>query len=188
MKKAMSLILALMMCLSLCACGGEKTTLATVGTTTGSEIVELTVSDIKFYDGEYPFYSVEKAGHTFVTVLFTLKNIGKDNLGFWPDVVHGNGTKLPSGILYIDYSDGYKFYCADVRGDDGDNYHVSVFYEGDLLDEVKPLGDAIGYAVAICVPNEAIENTEAPLNLNFYLPSSKDKTVTISYDLREVLD
>lgn len=87
MKRIIALLLALMMCLSLCGCGEDKTPKLAVGETASTDIVDFTLKDAQFAvylspvgtnfvepieDGDTIFTA--SVGHSFVSMTFTLKN------------------------------------------------------------------------------------------------------------------
>lgn len=125
MKKFIALILALVLCLSLCACGGgnntPETTEATepsivkfaVGETASTEVIEFTLDSVEFADhlsltpgDEYltPIAAdasgglIPNEGKIFACFSFTVKNIGKVEL--WSTAYRA---------MNLVYSDGYTF-------------------------------------------------------------------------------
>lgn len=73
-----------------------------------------------------------------------------------------------------------------MEGKDGQSYHWSSFVEpaNALISDLKPLSEAVTYQVAICVPNEVIENNDAPLLININLLNEAGETVTAIYSIR----
>lgn len=212
MKKTLALILAIALCLSLCACsgnGGQETTATTegssettaattattaapteaapamyqIGDTARTDIVEVVLNDVSFADT----YSVCTAqeGYTFIVVNYSIKNIGKTELGFFP-TFHRSRSIIPSSIVGVDYNDGYIFYVDDVVGSDGQTYYYSVFADPDDtdLDDLKPLSEAVTFEAAICVPNQVIEDTAAPLLIKFNLLNEAGETVVAIFSIR----
>ncbi|MBQ9968757.1 MAG: hypothetical protein IJO88_08555 [Oscillospiraceae bacterium] len=201
MKKAIALILALLLCLSLVACSGneqeerpatvpaidveveETPVLYQIGDTVSTDIIELVLLDVA-YTASYGICT-PKDGNSFIVTTFSLKNIGKTDLGFFP-AFNGSESICPDAIVGVDYDDGYIFYAGDVDGNDGQVYQDSVFVnpDGRYLSDLKPLSEAETFEVAICVPNQVVENTEAPLLIKFNLLNSADETMVAAYSLR----
>ena len=57
-------------------------------------------------------------------------------------------------------------------------------YNYPSLDKLSPLGEAKTYRVAICVPDEVVNNTDAPLLIKFYLVKSNGNSETVTYKIR----
>lgn len=88
MKRAISLILAVMMCLSLCACGGEKgSNNLSLGQTASTDLVDFTLehSEFTYYVSNVSTNFVEPTdepnslfaaslGHCYVSATFTITN------------------------------------------------------------------------------------------------------------------
>ena len=214
MKKIITLLLVLVMVLSLCACGGEKASETTnktsddtgsieeidaesegeteateaeqiinnIGDTVSTDIVEATLIDVSFED---TYLVTPKDGYSFVIVDFSMKNIGKNNFGMFIGN-GGNKTKLPSSLVAIDYNDGYTFICDDVEEKNGSIADDSCFCHPNnaYVDDLKPFGEGETYKVAICVPNEVVENTEAPLLIKLYLMNSQYESEVAVYSVR----
>lgn len=189
MKKMCILILSVVMGISLCACG--KTTTAEkgivsneIGDAVSTDAAELVLLNVSYED---TFGSVTpKEGYSFVVVDYTLKNIGKTDFGYFLTATGGRSMCMES-IVSIDYNDGYIFYVDDVEGADGKNYDKNYMYQmSDYLyiRDLKPLSDAVTVQAAICVPNEVIENTDAPLLIKFNLLNANEEDVTAVYSIR----
>lgn len=193
MKKMIALLMALLVCLSLCACGGgnsvSETTEPTeatepsivkfaVGETASTEVIEFTLNSVEFADhlsltpgDEYltPISAdasgglIPNDGKIFVCFSFTVKNIGKVKLG-----------TTAYNTLSLVYSDGYTFevdpYNTFVRTDD--NFYLLQRMNGLLSLDV--LSDAQTYRGYIQVPTEVMEHTEEPLELKINLQKDED--------------
>jgi len=118
-------------------------------------------------------------------VNFSIKNIGKTDLSFFP-TFYGHESKLPASIVAVDYKDGYIFYVDDVVGKDGKNYDSSCFEGANkkLLSDMKPLSGAETFEIAICVPNQIIEDADAPLLVKLNLLNSAGETEVAIYSIR----
>ena len=201
MKKALSLLLALVMCLSLCACGGDKTNETSnkasnetttppteeviqnkIGDAVSTDIVEVILTNVTY---EARFNDVTpKDGYSFVVIEFSMKNVGKNDLKHFPSV-NGGSSVIPGSIVWVDYNDGYTFAFDDVVGKDGQNYDDSCFdFPNTYISDLKPLSDAVAFKIAICVPNEVVENTAAPLAIKFNLMNAAGETEVASYTVR----
>ena len=204
MKKTLSLLLALVLCLSLCACGSDidstssdtptesdvtieneevvedEPTTYKVGDTVSSDIMEVKLISVS-YTEEYNDYSFEDG--SFVVVKFSLKNIGKNTLSFLTGI-NGGESKIPAFSLAVDYNDGYTFTLDDIETPSVD-ISYELFYSPEVFtDELKPLSDAVTYTVAIFVPNEVIDNTEAPLAIRYDLMNSADEVESAYFTIR----
>ena len=173
MKKAFSLFLALVMCLSLCACGGQK---GEVGTTYTSNGVEFTVNYIEFTDaidnwgGANDNYwmplpadanrnqlanarSPKSADDTICVISYTAKNVSK-------------GDKLIDDRGVLNYDNGYKY------DDGGLTYRVSAtgvwsdLDGGLMLKQLKE--NAYEFRVYMVVPKALVENTDKSLTYTLF--------------------
>lgn len=174
MKKILSLVLVLAMCLSLCACGGAN--YFALGETASTDAVELTLNEVSFGKEQYVNGRniVSENGKTFMFINFTMKNIGKATLDYFP-TANDKYTYVPSAIVSVDYNGGYTYFV--------DNF-IDYSTSSPALNELEPLGEAATYTVIISVPDEVAENTQAPLLVNFNLVNSKSKGEVVSYTIR----
>ncbi len=190
MKKTLSLILALTMCLSLSACGGNKDALK-IGDTSTTSVVEFTLTRFEYADKlknatfqtgkspdpEYllpteeeqhnsPF--VAKDGNVMISFSYTLKNVGKEKLTF----------PINLGIT-ANYNDGYEFdaYVNLIKGE------YVILTDTTSLDPLSDMCEGRGY---IEVPMEVMENEDAPLLLKINLPcdTNNEKTTQVIYKIR----
>jgi len=212
MKKLMALVLAMIMLVSFAGCGGnnevaeegkaeapeqedevqeETKTFYEMGNPAGTDAVEVVLES---YDVS-PVYAlniyedlIPKEGYSFVVVNYSIKNVGKTDLGFFPCADGKNESICAETIVSVDYNDGYIFYVDEVELFNGKTYGRDFFVGGEnedvYLDDIKPLSPAVSYEVAICVPNEVIENTDAPLLIKFNLLNSNNEKVVVSYKIR----
>lgn len=201
MRKLMALILAATMALSLCACGGSDTSTTpkteaqeesepvveakSIGDTISTDAVEVSLLDVSYEAVYLGGEIIPKEGHSFVVVEFSLKNVGKVELGMFPSV-KGGTSSTPRDIVCVDYDDGYTFTVDDVEGNNGENYVKDFFVEPSnvYLSALKPLEDAKTFKVAICVPNEVVENTDAPLLVKFNLLNAEETLETAIFSAR----
>lgn len=212
MKKALSFLLALVMCLSLCACGGDenKTTEpestipeATVPPTTeappviykiGDEIstdaMKVVLLNVEFADKYFNHLNmvcdpVDDA-YTFLVVEFSVQNIGKTNFGGFSSPNGGKTTEI-GDMVAVNYDDGYIFGADDVNC-----YNYGIVFDSQLMsytgvktiNNLKPLSEATTAKVAIIVPNQVKENTDAPLCIRFLLQNSNGDEVEVLYTIR----
>lgn len=195
MKKFLALLLSGLLCFSLCACDkGNDTPNTTnpvqeinkIGDTIGTDAVEVKLKEVSYKD-EYvtdEYITVTpKSGYSFVVVNFSLKNVGKTDLTYFH--IPNGSTYIPGKIVSVDYNDGYTFMLDDVTVESGVVYSETNFYTNyPTLDKLKPLGEGATYEVAICVPDEVIENTEAPLLIKFFLVNSNRASEVVTYTIR----
>jgi len=173
MKKTISLLLALVLCLSLCACGGQK---GEVGTTYTSNGVEFTVNYIEFTDaidnwgGANDNYWMplpadanrnqlanarfpESADDTICVISYTAKNVSK-------------GDKLIDGRGELNYDNGYKYDNGVLT------YRVSAtgvwsdLDGGLMLKQSKE--NAYEFRVYMVVPKILFENTDKSLTYTLF--------------------
>ena len=190
MKKFLSVILGLVICLSLCACGGNTDTLK-VGDTTTTSVVEFTLTRFEYADKlknavfqtgktpdpeyllpteeeQYNSPFVAKEGNVMISFSYTLKNIGKEKLTF----------PINLGIT-ANYNDGYEFdaYVNLIKGE------YVVLKDTTSLDPLSDICEGRGY---IEVPIEVMENEDAPLLLKIDLPCdiNSEKTTEVIYKIR----
>jgi hypothetical protein len=184
MKKFSPVVFILVLCLSLCSCAensGKRT--YKIYDTAGTDAVEIKLNNVSFEKEHYVSYQnttvSAQSGHTFVIIDFSLKNIGKEKLGYFR-TVYKDYTYLPSSIVSIDYNDGYTY----VVDETADSYNFSLCYDYPTLDMLEPLGSAEMYTTVISVPDEVVENTDASLFINFHLDNSKGRTEIVTYTIR----
>lgn len=174
MKKALSLILALALCLSLCACGESNNIETTDSTqpTTNSEVVlklnepvtvgnfEITITDVKTVESFVVYselgsrkFGMEGSDSYQVVVLYTLKNIGKEEIS------------ALENSMSVEYSDGYTF---DAHLYYHNNFNPDIFSVGGTQEgyvKLPALSGEVYFLEAIRVPVEAINNTDEPLKV-----------------------
>ena len=86
---------------------------------------------------------------------------------------------------YVAYNDGFLFDCKSVEASNGENYGDSMFYTPiSGYKDLEPLSGEFRFFVTICVPEEVITNTAAPLLLKCILQNSNNEPETFSFDLR----
>lgn len=195
MKKALSLILALVLCLGLCACNNDKASSNAQAeeTTTENQSAELGVNEIvqnenfelciignKFcvrgplaiepLDGE-PNNGAEEV---YGVVYLGVKNTGKTEVS------------IPSSIIgKINYKDGYEFSpngCSELSSCNwmgAKSYITSDSTLSQKLTTLQPLSPAKLLAVLFIVPREVMENTSEPAILKIELDGQE-----YIYDLR----
>lgn len=180
MKKTKSLILALMMCLSLCACGGNEKpeTNEDVETTIETEALATEPSEpeaIELMLGEtytLPLFDITITGFDFTEKAtfpeggsFSLKpQDGYVTANLYYDVNYTGKTKLYStgfSPALIDYNDGYTFYLETF-------YYYDTGVDAWLNSgDIDPLCPEFSCKACFFVPLEVSENTDAPLLVKF---------------------
>lgn len=147
MKRALSLILALVMCLGLCACG-SATIKNNETVTAGSYSFAVTKTEFvdQYYNGNFYEYVADGDVHFVVETKFN--NVGKTE------------TRIPHGFMTLEYGDGYTFQPTD-------QYHYS-FSTGGFVnnaDELPLMGQDKPCIVYFDVPAAVEQNTSEPLKL-----------------------
>lgn len=164
MKKIIALLLACILCFSLCACGGdssenkdasEKSNVIYLDETITIGDYEITITDTEFVNNWNPNGDSKKYcsnGNVHFVAYYTVKNIGKTEVS------------VPYHMLKLVYNDGYEF---KETAETGDTYcysfdsHSYVSNANDLpvLSQAKPCQTYLE------VPVEVRDNKEAPLKL-----------------------
>ena len=184
MKKAISLLLALVLCLSLCACGGgndapntPETTEATQAPTAEATEVSTEPETIELVIGEtysFPAFDITITGFDF-TEKATFPDGGSFSLrpqdgyvtaNLYYDVKYtGKATYYSSYLspFYIDYNDGYMF-----------NLETFYYYDSGVdawlnSGDIDPLTPEFPCKACFFVPLEVSENTDAPLFVKFMI-------------------
>ncbi len=178
MKKIVALLLAAVMCLSFVACGGS--TEYQVGDTFGTDAVELKLINASFGDEYYikeeGVIRAPNEGQTFILIDFSLKNIGKTKLGYFP-TADKKDTYIPGAIVTVDYNDGYTYSI--------DSFNTTGYCtQNPTLNNLEPLAEAATYSAYISVPKEVAENTDAPLLVKFHLVNSSGRGEVVTYSIR----
>ena len=164
MKKVLALVLALVLVLSLVACGlfvKKSNKVYSIGDTANTDTTEVFVSNVE----------LDKV-NDLVIVIFSVKNIGKTALNSGISTIKGSSVFLQD-IPYVDYNDGYEY-------DDKDSFGTHSY---DTFLDLEPLGKAITITSNIKVPDEVITNTSAPLLVKLRVPNSS-RTEEITYKVR----
>ena len=173
MKKVLSLVPALVLCLSLCACGGQK---GEIGATYTSNGVEFTLNHVEFTDamdnwgGANDNYwmplpddadrnqlantlSPKSEDDVICVISYTAKNVSK-------------GDKLIDDRGELNYDNGYKY------DDGGLTYRVSAtgvwsdLDGGLMLKQLKE--NAYEFRVYMVVPKALVENTDKSLTYTLF--------------------
>lgn len=159
MKRAISFILAVMMCLSLCACGGggSKTSELVLDETCSISAYDITVTGFDFTEkATFPDgggYNLQpRAGYVTANLYFDVKYNGKTTTfssNFSPDV--------------IDYNDGFEFELEEFY------FYDSGIHAWLNMGEIEPLTPKFSCKASFFVPLEVKENTSAPLFVKFVI-------------------
>jgi len=204
MKKTLSLLLVLVMCLSLCACGSnaepteaptepetttlppteptepEVTTLYLNQTVTIGDY-ELTVTDVRFVDKFVIYFSTGSRQYgmpggapNWVVVSYSLKNVGKTDI---TAVDH---------VFSLEYSDGYTFeselYVHSPHNPD-------IYTYGGTQESYVTL-DVLGrekyFLEAFNVPAAVAENPNEPLKLHLNAGLFGQDNLDIVYNIRPI--
>lgn len=175
MKKALTLILTLVLCLSLCACGGSKN--VNLGDTVKKGIAQITIKDIQMANTNYVianntsdnflspiaeddlqlddnYIKSAKEDEAPIVITMVIENVGKNDLTIHPfDYV-------------INYDKGNK-YSADTCYVQVENTGWTKFDSANPLKLEKAISGATEIRIAVWVPNVIIDST-ASLTLDFH--------------------
>ena len=214
-RKKMIYATVIGLCMVMCGCGGssqkddtgsevvpststsEETTsennkerLYQIGEVATSDSVEIILTSVNYDDfvkqGGHTIYP--KEGNKFITLEYSVKNVGKKDLTAIIPINGGKSTFLRD-MPYIDYNDGYTFIVDDVEGKNGEHYKTGLglgfFHEPNdgSIHDLKVMGEAQQCMVNILVPDEVVSNKSAPLLVGFSVPS-EDGPTTILYKIR----
>ena len=198
MKKALSLILALVMCLSLCACGSEEITPTTepeatpleVGDTTKTDVAEFAITRFEFAkklkDATFTSGKAPDPEYLLPTDLDQYNNPfaagdGKIMISFSYTLknIGKEALKFNTNLgIVIDYDNSYKFEpkVNCIKG-------IYVVLGGDTT--LDPLSDACEGRGYVMVPLEVM-NSDAPILLTVSIPTNTEGTQTteITYKIR----
>ena len=116
-------------------------------------------------------------GKVFVILNFSIKNIGKTEFDYIKTVDSKKDSLMFSAIPCVDYNNGYLFSYDDKLGS------VKLCSTDMTLKNLEPLSDAFSVQVAISVPAEVQENTDAPLVIKMAVPATKG-TEVFDYKIR----
>lgn len=188
MKKYIAVLLAFVMCLSLCACGAEKTPGSAgsselkVGDTAAGQLFDVTIHSVEPVDGiengfvRHIWNPVEETtyqditaeeGYTIIKITYSYSYNGKETGYFGFD-------------LTLDYDNGYTFDGFGGHAlpaiDSGTKIGFEEYYDTGTLDTFTiddPLtfegGEAVKY---IIVNNEVLSNTDKAFVLKVAIPTS----------------
>ena len=177
MKKTISLLLTLVMCLFLCACNSdsESENVYEIGEMVSTDAAQLILNSYSF-ENSYRSIKLGQDGFDegyFIVLKFTIKNIGKTNLQD-PVLPDRWSNGYFAEMVCVDYNDGFLFYCEPIS-DGTQEWSIKSFYAPyDInIHDIKPLSDAIDVETAIYVPKEVVDNTDAPLFAKIALPDSE---------------
>ena len=175
MKKTITLLLALVMCLSMCACGGGKGTLYAIGDTVSTDCAQLTLEALEFTDTYNSYKNVD--GKIFAVLTFSMKNTGKTKLGYIKTVEGKIDSLMYSAIPCIDYNDGYLFSYDDKVGT------LELCSTDYPFSDLEPLSIGEKVEVAILVPHYVADNENDSLLVKMAVPTTKGTKIFV-YKIR----
>lgn len=172
MKKITSLLLTLIMCLSLCACGGNETTDTNETTETS---VEETADNIELVLNEtysMPLFDITITGFDFTDKASDPSGDGPNILpkngyvcaNLYYDVKYTGKSTIDSSYLeplLLDYNDGYTFLRERFY------YYDAAFDAWLNSGDIDPLTDEFSCKACFFVPEEVRDNEEAPIFIDF---------------------
>ena len=205
MKKALALLLALVMVLPLAACGGGNNTTDTIGAsaeTTASENVAVSEHEedtepqvfhlnetIQAGNYELSIHDVRVEKNVRIGFSTGAKQFRSEN-GYFVCVTYsfkniGKSDILANrGVFTLNYADGYQFYCDSslyLHGPYSDLYEHGGTQEASTI--LKTLGDEVYFLEAFDVPNQVVEDTDSPLFLTLNA-ALLDTTANTQYNIR----
>jgi hypothetical protein len=126
-------------------------------------------------------------GKVLAYMEFTIKNTGKTKLeNCWIETEYGS-TSYVGGYVELDY-DGYLFRALDDNGFMIDITAIekghTTFVGNNSTLELDILEDAHTYRGCIKVPEQVMNDTDKPLNINIYLPCENSEFEIFTYNIR----
>ncbi|MBE6819844.1 MAG: hypothetical protein E7516_02170 [Ruminococcaceae bacterium] len=175
MKKIIAVFLAVVMCLSFVACDGGDKNLYAIGDMVSTDCAQLTLESFEIVNEYGSLVNVD--GKIFAVLTFSVKNIGKNELGYIKTINENTHSLLFSSMPCIDYNDGYLFSYDDKLGNlDFCSTHLT-------LSDLTPLSDGITVEVVILVPPEVKANEDNPLLVKMAVPKTNG-TKVFTYKIR----
>ena len=193
MKKIITYLLTVAMCISVCSCGkkeqgGAESAKNKIGDTVATDILELTLDDAQFTvavsnssknwgepkeynatdDAKNPYVAAK--GHTLVYVSFTLNNLDRDSINI--DGSFGGNSFIKAKYQDQTYDEDIKYVAERVWGEVEWAPHSS----SNIL---LLTGEKISYRGYMDIPVEAKEGDS--FDLTFCLPTSGDSTTEFSF-------
>lgn len=196
MKKIFSLLLATVMILSLCACGGKNETVYKLGDTVSTDMVEFTLDDAqlsivlsnigssmgepKTYDAEIddknPY--VAATGHTLVFSEFKIKNIHDRPIEL------DKFSDFRKGLIEVEYNkntyEEQVHFLADVSKVEGEDDKIFPISSTSST-RLNPDSERIIRAYLDIAAD--IENLNDVFYISFSLPDSSGEEKTFKYEI-----
>ncbi len=170
MKKLLALILAVVLCFLLVACGGNTSdNVVYLDETITIGDYEITITDTEFVDNWNPNGDSKEfcsEGNVHFVVHYTVKNVGTSKV------------YAPYKMLKLVYNNDYEFY-----EDAFDTYYYSFDTNSFVVNdnELAPLSQAKPCQTCIEVPAEVKENADSPLKLEITVDEE-----TYVYNIRPI--
>ena len=206
MKKVMALVLALVLVLSLAACGGFGTSgkAVSLGDTASTDIVDFTMKDAKLsyyasaFEDSYAepidksdggIFTVAK-GRVFVCMTFTIKNNDRDTLDVGDSF---SDWKLDFKVRYNGKT--YPLKAYDLNKKDGDTFGMSLRYHAESTDggitwKKNDNSNAIigagssGTIRVVEVAGFDPDSLNDPFEITVNIPTSNDKYEYYTYEVK----
>lgn len=200
MKKTISLLMALVLCLSLCACGGESNTSSADNTPTAQE---LSIGDIITTDIiEFSLTRVEFADQLKHTTFSTGQQPDTEYMLPTTEYQSNKTFVADEGYTFLSYSYSLKYTGKEeievetamgISADYNNGYTFEVWsdaymwsnyisIDGDTkLKPLDPPGEGRG---CMKVPEEVSTNSTVPLKINISIPNGDGSTTDAVYIIR----
>jgi len=207
MKRYILILLSLVMIFSICACGEEDTqpkdtpvlqlgeiastdvaefsllqydmgTKVDIASMTYEKFCYVTEEDSVEYNGKN--YSTNKAdpGRAYISITFTLENIGKTSLDAKVPFGDSGYSQSPAALIKINYDNGYMF-----QFDWSHRYNGGTEWDYNNIISLQPLSGVKTYRTYINVPAELI-NSSKPLVFEVSVPNGDGTFSQFNYVVR----
>ncbi len=199
MKKVVTLCLIVCAISSIWGCGSSKNFEDTsnhdyyqIGEKSSSDLTEIVLESVE-YSKTKPKYledplrgDISPDEGEFIKVTYSVKNIGKNELGFFSCADNHTSSQQLLDMPYVDYNDGYIFKVNEFKAGGVIQLDHSCAYQKDEKYNTSDLGsldDPVEIEVYILVPSEVINNKDNQLLIGFTVPSSSS-TEKLVYKIR----
>ena len=195
MKRLLAIMLTLVLCLSLCSCGGkeeaesttetsvENTKIYNVGETITTEQVEFTILKFGFYNclsnfGDESFLTPIEENDEDAELYYVDDNpfnVDDEHIMLQFEYEYKNIGKEKFNEIdtfSLEYSDGYVFDDVEGTGQAKDGSFCG-------LGDIEPLSDKVYARAEVKLPKEVMENESEPIIIKVNLPFKGETSIKL---------